>query len=88
MNVNLSRIPKDPYLGFDVKEAIRAARLCAECPYPAPCQVFCSQGVNIPKIMYHIGLAACEGLTLSRWLLTEDEVETARITDQLCDSYN
>ena len=88
MDVNLSKIPKDPYLGYDAKEAVRSALLCLDCPHPAPCMMVCSQGVNIPKVMYWVGLAVCENLVLSRWLLDEEQVEAARITDQICDCYN
>ena len=88
MDVNLSHIPRNPYLGYDAKEAVRSALACLECPTPAPCQMFCSQGVNIPKVIYWMWLATCEGLVLSRWLLDEEQVEAARIADQICDCYN
>ena len=88
MNIRDARIPKNPYLGYDAREAVRSALACMECPTPAPCTTLCSQGVNIPKVMYWVGMAACEGLVLSRWLLNEEEIETARIVDQICDSYN
>ena len=88
MKVQLSKIPKDPYLGYDAREAVRSALACMECPTPAPCTILCSQGVNIPKVMYWVGMAACEELVLSRWLMNEEEIEVARIADQICDSYN
>ena len=81
-------ISKNPYLGYDVNEAARSALACLECPTPAPCQMACAQGVDIPKVMRWAGMAACEALALPRWLMTDEEVEDARIADDICDCYN
>jgi hypothetical protein len=32
--------------------------------------------------------AACAGLSLPRWFMNEEQVESAAIADQICDSYN
>jgi hypothetical protein len=40
-----------------LREVHWAASVCIECPFPAPCQIFCSQGVNIPKIIFRSALA-------------------------------
>jgi hypothetical protein len=44
--------------------------------------------VDIPKVMRWAGMAACEALALPRWLMTDEEVEHARIADDICDCYN
>lgn len=81
-------IPKNPYLGYDVSQAARGALACVECPTPAPCQLACAHDVNIPQVLRWARSAACEGLALSRWLMDEEEVEAARIADEICDCYN
>ena len=56
MEMDPSGVPQVPCFDFDLKELMWAASVCIECPYPAPCQMFCSQGVNIPKIIYRTAL--------------------------------
>ena len=48
----------------------------------------CSRNADIPQVMRLAGQAACEGLALTRWFWSEERVEAARITDEICDSYN
>ena len=56
MEMDPSGIPQVPCFDVDLKEVMWAASVCIECPNPAPCQMFCSQGVNIPKIIYRTAL--------------------------------
>jgi NADPH-dependent glutamate synthase beta subunit-like oxidoreductase len=85
------RIPipaRDPYLGYDARQVARMALSCLQCVSPAPCTLACSREADIPRIMRLAGQAACEGLALSRWLMDEEQVQAARITDAICDTYN
>ena len=75
------RAPKDLSFDHNIPEAVRMALACLECPTPAPCQMTCSQNVNIPKVMYWVSMAACEGLVFSRWLAAEEEIEETWITE-------
>lgn len=88
MITSTNRIPRDPYLQYDPKWLAGAASACASCGDPAPCTQVCSHGVDIPAVMRLAGRAACEGLALTRWTMSLEQVETARITDAIADCYN
>ena len=88
MTVRISQIPKDPYLGYDAVDVARMASACLQCPSPAPCTLSCSRQADIPRVMRFVGEAACEGLQVSRWFLEKEQVEAARICDDITDAYN
>ncbi len=88
MPIRVSTMPRDPYLGYDARQAARAASACLQCPPPAPCTLACSRHTDIPRVMRLAGQAACEGLSLTRWFWDEEQVETARVSDAICDAYN
>lgn len=88
MTVRVSRIRKDPYLGYDAIEVARLAAACLQCPHPAPCTLTCPREADIPRVMRLAGQAACEGLVLTRWFYDRERVEAARICDAITDSYN
>ena len=86
--IRVSRLPRDPYLGYDTLNVARAAAACLQCGAPAPCTLACGHQTDIPRVMRLAGQAACEGLALTRWLLDQEQVEAARLADEICDSYN
>jgi hypothetical protein len=86
--IRVSRMPRDPYLGYDNLNVARAAAACLQCGAPAPCTLACGHQTDIPRVMRLAGQAACEGLALTRWLLDQEQVEAARLADEICDSYN
>lgn len=88
MTVRVSKMPRDPYLGFDAHEVARAAAACLQCRLPAPCTLACPRTADIPRVMRLAGQAACEGLALTRWFLDEEQVAAAVICDAITDSYN
>jgi len=88
MTVRISQIPKDPYLGYDAVKVARMASACLQCPSPAPCTLSCSRQADIPRVMRFVGEAACEGLQISRWFWEKEQVEAARICDDITDAYN
>lgn len=88
MTVRISKVPKDPYLGYDAAAAARAATMCLQCGSPAPCTRACPREADIPRVMRLAGQAACEGLQLTRWFWDEERIEAARICDAISDSYN
>ncbi|HET7011468.1 MAG TPA: hypothetical protein VFI11_11905 [Anaerolineales bacterium] len=88
MTVRISRIPRDPYLGYDAQAVARLAAACLQCVSPTPCTQACRRHADIPRVMRLAGQAACEGLTLSRWFLDHEDVEAARVCDAISDSYN
>ncbi|MFN2147638.1 MAG: hypothetical protein ACK2T2_04550 [Anaerolineales bacterium] len=88
MTVRISQLRNDPYLGYDAELVARTAAACLQCLPPAPCTLACSRNADIPQVMRLAGQAACEGLALTRWFWSEERVEAARITDEICDSYN
>jgi NADPH-dependent glutamate synthase beta subunit-like oxidoreductase len=88
MTIHVTKVPKDPYLGYDALEVARAATACLNCPPPAACTLACSRQADIPRVMRLAGQAACEGLALTRWFWDEERVEAARICDAITDCYN
>ena len=88
MTVRISRIPKDPYLGYNPSLVARAASACLQCQPAAPCTLACPNQAAIPSVMRVAGHAACEGLSITRWFQSREYVETARISDAISDSYN
>lgn len=88
MTIRVSSIPKDPYLGFDAVKVARVAAACLQCRPPAPCTSSCPQNADIPGVMRLAGQAACEGLSLTRWFQSSEQVESSRICDDISDSYN
>lgn len=88
MTLQLSNIPKDPYLGYDAHEVARLGAACLQCPSPAPCTLSCARGADIPRVMRLAGQAACEGLAVSRWFSDAERVESARICDAISDAYS
>ena len=88
MTVRISKIPNDPYLGFDAGQITRLASACFQCRPPAPCTLACPREADIPSVIRLAGHAACEGLSLTRWLWDRDQVEAARICDDITDVYN
>ena len=88
MTIRISKLPRDPYLGYDVRQVARMAVSCLQCASPAPCTLACAREADIPRVMRMAGQAACEGLALSRWFWDEERVQAARITDAICDTYN
>jgi NADPH-dependent glutamate synthase beta subunit-like oxidoreductase len=88
MKVRISRIPKDPYLGYDAENVARMAAACLHCPHPAPCTLACPREADIPRVIRLAGQAACEGLSLTRWFWDRERVETTRITDAITGAYN
>lgn len=88
MTVRLSKVPKDPYLGYEASRVARLAAACLQCQPPTPCTLACPNQADIPDVMRLAGHAACEGLALPRWLWDRERVEAAKITDAIADSYN
>ena len=88
MTVRISKVPNDPYLGYEAAAVARAAAACLQCTPPAPCTLSCPQQTDIPGVMRMAGRAACEGLSLIRWFQDHERVESARICDAISDSYN
>ena len=88
MTIRMSRMPKDPYLGFDAVKVARMASACLQCTPPAPCTMSCPREADIPRVMRLAGQAACEGLSLVRWFQETEQVESARISDAITDAYN
>ena len=86
--IRISKTPRDPYLGYDSLQVSRAAAACLQCGAPAPCTLACGHQTDIPHVMRLAGQAACEGLVLTRWFLDSEQVEAARLADEICDSYN
>ena len=87
MTVHVSKIPKDPYLGYDALQVARMAA-CLLCQPQAPCVLACPRQADIPRVMRLAGQAACEGLALPRWFWDEERVEAACICDAITDAYN
>lgn len=85
---NPTSMVKDPYLRYQPAQIAAWSRSCLECGTPAPCTTACLQGIPIPDVVKLAGQAACEGLALSRWFMSREEVEGARITDAIADCYN
>jgi hypothetical protein len=81
-------IRKDPYVGYDPQVVADAAAACLACGEAPACMQACGQHVDIPAIVRLAGKAACEALVLPRWFKSREEVESARVTDMICDSYN
>jgi hypothetical protein len=88
MTIRVSKIPKNPYLGYDAHEVACMAAACLHCQPPAPCTLACPKEADISRILRLAGQAACQGLPLTRWFLDRDEVESAHIADQITDCYN
>jgi NADPH-dependent glutamate synthase beta subunit-like oxidoreductase len=88
MTVRVSKIARDPYLGYDARQVAHMASACLQCASPAPCTLACSREADIPRVMRLAGQAACEGLSLARWFWDEERVQAARITNDICDTYN
>jgi NADPH-dependent glutamate synthase beta subunit-like oxidoreductase len=88
MSTSTSTIPHDPYLEYDAQLIAGMAAACAQCGESPPCTQACSHAVAIPTVMHLAGQAACEGLALTRWLMTREAIETARVTDAIADCYN
>jgi NADPH-dependent glutamate synthase beta subunit-like oxidoreductase len=79
---------KDPYVGYDPLRVATSASACLACGDAPACMAACSSDVDIVGIVRLAGRAACEGLLLARWFQDTDQVEAARVTDMICDSYN
>jgi hypothetical protein len=88
MGVHKPAIRKDPYVGYQPRAVAAAASACLTCGESAPCMLACSQQVDIRSIIELAGKAACEALALPRWFQSREDVESARLTDMICDSYN
>ena len=88
MTVRMPTQTRDPYLGYDGLQVARAAAACLQCGAPAPCTLACGHQTDIPRVMRLAGQAACEGLALTRWFLDREQVEAARVADDICDCYN
>ena len=86
--IRVSRMPRNPYLGYDAVDLARTAAACLQCGFPAPCTLACGHRADIPRVMRLAGQAACEGLSLTRWFLDSEDVEAAQIADAISDSYN
>ena len=86
--IRMSKMSRDPYLGYDSLQVARAAAACLQCGAPAPCTLACGHHSDIPGVMRLAGQAACEGLALSRWFLDQEQVEAARVADDICDCYS
>jgi hypothetical protein len=82
------RVRKDPYVGYDPKAVALASAACLDCGEAPPCMQACERHVDIHSIIQVAGKAACEALALTRWFADKQDVEAARITDMICDSYN
>ena len=87
MTVRVSKIPKDPYLGYDAEHITRLAAACFQCRPPAPCTQSCPRKTDIPQAMQWAGHAACEGLSISRCLWDQEQIRAARSTDAITDSF-
>jgi hypothetical protein len=88
MTIRLSPLPRDPYLGFDARYVAYMAAARMHCSHPAPCTLACSRKADIPRSILLAGRAAREGLSLTRWLWDQDNVDAARVTDAIKDAYN
>ncbi len=86
MTVQLN-IPKDPYREYDAEAVARMALACLECD-PAPCMLNCPQRADVPQVMRLARRAACEGIALSRWMLDDERLIEAQVSDAIADSYN
>jgi NADPH-dependent glutamate synthase beta subunit-like oxidoreductase len=88
MTARISKLRKNPYLGYPAQEAAQQASACFQCGSPAPCTLACHNQSDIPGLIRLVGQAACEGLALARWFDSEEKIETARISDAITDCYN
>jgi len=88
VTVRVSKLPKDPYLGYDAANVAHMASACLQCSSPAPCTRACPRQADIPRVMRLAGQAACEGLSLTRWFWEREQVESALIRDAIADAYN
>ncbi len=81
-------IGNDPYVGYEPRTVAGAAAACLACGDSPPCMAACGRQVDILSIVQLAGKAACEALALTRWFQDREQVEAARVTDMICDSYN
>jgi hypothetical protein len=88
MTIRIPTSTHAPYLGYDAVQVARLAAACLQCTPQAPCMLACARQADIPRVMRLAGQAACEGLSISRWFLDEDRVESARICDAITAAYS
>ncbi len=88
MTIRIPTTTPDPYLGYDAAQVARLAAACLQCTPQAPCMLACPRQADIPRVMRLAGQAACEGLSLSRWFLDEDRIESARVCDAITAAYS
>jgi NADPH-dependent glutamate synthase beta subunit-like oxidoreductase len=50
MKVRITKILKDPYLGYNALEVARTASACLQCTTPTPYTLACSRQADIPRV--------------------------------------